>query len=251
MTIEGQSGTEGAPTRRGPASRGTGADESLTLALVPRLRHMLVHLQLAPGEPLHEARLAEQLGTSRTPVREALKLLASEGLVVLRRNRSAIAAPLAPEALVHLFEVEAAIEGIAAGLAAQRLTARELARLARLQRDMEGRHRAGDLTGYILLNQKIHSLIVAGAHNPALVETHAHLIGRLQRARNLALTVDGRVEESIREHREILAALEARDATAAEQLFRRHVERTGAIVAGICATLVLPRGRTRPRKVTQ
>ncbi|MEJ1160161.1 GntR family transcriptional regulator [Prosthecomicrobium sp. N25] len=220
---------------------------SLADQAVARLRDMIVYLELAPGAVLSEPWLVETLGASRTPVREALKLLAADGLVLLRRNRAAVVAPLDGEQLAHLFEVEAALESFAAGLAASRMSDAEIARLARLQSDMEARHARGDRVGYIRLNQKIHALIVAGAANPALAETHARLISRLQRARNVALTSVGRVEESIEEHRRILLALQARDAELARRLFAAHVGRTGDLLAAHCAAARVPARRARAK----
>jgi len=127
------------------------------------------------------------------------------------------------------------VESFAAGLAARRMSAADLDRLVRLQRAMEDSHARGDRIGYIRLNQKIHTLIVAGAANPALTDVYRRLIGRLQRARNVGLSTLGRVEESIAEHRQILAMLQARDADEVQRLFRIHVERTGDLVAAHCA----------------
>jgi DNA-binding GntR family transcriptional regulator len=228
------------------------APPSLADQAVNRLRDMIVFLELAPGETLSEPRLVEVLGASRTPVREALKLLAAEHLVLLRRNRAAVVAPLDGEELVHLFEVEAEVESFAAGLAATRMPTAEIDRLARLQVAMEQRHARGDRVGYIRLNQKIHSMIVAGSGNPALADVHARLIGRLQRARNVALSKIGRVEESIEEHRQILAALRNREPESARRLFKLHVERTGELVAADCAadrpTRTLPVTTTERRR---
>ena len=197
-----------------------------------RLRRDIVLGALAPGERLAEPELCERLGISRTPLREALKHLAAEGLVLLRRNRSAVVAPLDARALEGLFEASACIESYAAGLSATRMAAAELRRLHALQDRMEALRAAGELYGYFEINQRIHRLVVEGARNPALVEAHDLLIGRLARARYLALAAHGgRWEESIREHREILAALEARDAERARRLFEHHVGRTGELVA--------------------
>ncbi len=218
--------------------------ESLTDKAVARLRDMILYLELAPGSALSEPWLVERLGASRTPVREALKLLAADGLVILRRNRAAMVSPLDGVELAHLFEVETALESFAARLAAKRMSSAELARLAKLQVNMEERSARGDRVGYARLNRKIHSLIVAGAANPALSDAHARLIGRLQRARNLALTSVGRVEESIAEHRQILIALQERDSEAAERLFAAHVARTGELIAGLSAIVARSARRT-------
>jgi DNA-binding GntR family transcriptional regulator len=199
------------------------------------LRRKIVRGELAPGRRLSEPELCEMLGISRTPLREALKLLANEGLVTLRRNRSAIVAPLDPAALRCLFEAESCIESFAAGLAAERLTAAELKRLRTLQERMEKSQLRGDLDGYFYVNQQIHRLIVAGAKNPALCEAHDVLLGRLARARYMALAVQGRWEESILEHRRILSALESRDPEQSRDLFAHHIGRTGDIIAAYAA----------------
>lgn len=207
---------------------------------VDRLRDMIIYGELAPSARLIEPELSEKLGISRTPLREALKLLAADGLVMLRPNRNAIVAPLDAAELTHLFEAEGCIESFAARLAAERMTAADLRRLRGFQEKIEALQGAGALEEYFAINQKIHRLIVSSAKNPALVEAHDRLLGRLARARYFALGAQGRWKESVLEHREILAALEARDGKTAEHLFVHHVGRTGEVVAAACAS---PRAR--------
>ena len=105
-----------------------------------------------------EVELSGLLGVSRTPLREALKLLAAEGLVELRLNRSAVVAPVRCEEIAELFEAVSGIERIAAELAAVRMTARDLQRLRDLHERMERFHEAGELRDYFDLNQQIHEL---------------------------------------------------------------------------------------------
>ena len=197
------------------------------------LHRRIVRGQLAPGELLLEPALCEELGISRTPLREALKRLASEGLVVMPRNRRARVAPIDAQELEHLFEVEAGLESLAAVLAATRMTNAELKHLESLQERLERLLAKGDRNAYFELNQRIHGLIVAGAKNPVLEETHRGLLGRLERARYLALDRLGRWEESTEEHREILAALKARDGERAQRLLADHVQHTGDAIAAI------------------
>src|SRR5215204_4150458 len=110
-----------------------------------RLRTLIVRGDLAPGEPLMEVELSELLEVSRTPLREALKLLATEGLVELRLNRSAVVTPLRREEITELFEAVGGIERIAAELAAVRMTARDLRRLRGLHERMGRFHEGGEL----------------------------------------------------------------------------------------------------------
>jgi DNA-binding GntR family transcriptional regulator len=195
-----------------------------------RLRTLIVRGDLAPGEPLMEVELSELLDVSRTPLREALKLLAMEGLVELRLNRSAIVTPLRRDDITELFEAVSGIERIAAELAAARMTARDLRKLRDLHERMERFHEAGELRDYFDLNQKIHDFIVACARNNALKATHESLMARVERARFLALSSRARWDESVREHVEILQALENREGERAGKLLAHHVQRTGQVV---------------------
>ena len=196
-----------------------------------KLRTLIVRGDLSPGEPLLEVSLSEALGISRTPLREALKQLAAEGLVELQLNRSAVVAPLRRDELAELFEAVSGIERCAAELAAMRMTATDLDRLEALQGRIERHHGRGELRDYFEANQQIHSAIVGFARNSVLKASHDALLARAERARFFALSAVGRWDESVREHRQILAALKARDAERAGRLLSRHVRRTGEIVA--------------------
>lgn len=198
------------------------------------LQRMIVHGELAPGERIVEPALCNQLGISRTPLREALRMLASEGLVTTRRNRNAVVTLIDPQELEHLFEVEAGIESLAVGLAAERMTNTELKQLETLQARLEKLHEKGDRDAYFALNQRIHAQLVAGAKNPVLEETHRRLLGRLERARYLALDRLGRWQESTDEHRAILEALKTRDGERARRLLADHVQHTGEVIAALC-----------------
>jgi len=200
---------------------------------VNRLRTLIVRGALAPGEPLNEAELCEALGISRTPLREALKLLAAEGLVQLRPNRSGIVAPLLREQLDDLFEAVSIIERAAAELAAVRMTERDIEKLAALQDRLERYHGGGKLREYFELNQQIHALIVALSGNETLKATHQWLFARVERARFIALSRRGRWDQSVDEHRKILGHLKRRESEKAGKLLARHVQRTGRAVADL------------------
>jgi DNA-binding GntR family transcriptional regulator len=195
-----------------------------------RLRSLIIRGDLQPGESLVEADLCNALGVSRTPLREALKLLAAEGLIELRLNRSAIVAPIRREDIEELFEAVAGIERIGAELAATRMTAKDHGKLASLQERMERHHDAGELREYFELNQQIHLFILGCARNGALKSTHEALMARVERARLFALSSRERWDESVEEHRTILQALAARDADKAGRLLARHILRTGQVV---------------------
>ena len=192
-----------------------------------RMRAMIIRGELEPGSSMQETKLSDALGVSRTPLREAIKLLAAEGLVQLRPNRSPRIADIETDNILELFEALAGIERLAAELAAQRMTERELQRLRLLQARMENYHRDGKLDDYFAINGEIHGLIVRAARNAPLREAHETLLSRAERARYLALGAERRWSNSVEEHAAILAALEARDGEAAGRLLSAHVQRTG------------------------
>lgn len=195
-----------------------------------RLRKLIVRGDLQPGQQLNELTLSKVLGVSRTPLREALKLLAAEGVVELRLNRSAVVAPFRRTEIAELFEAVAGIERIAAELAAVRMTDREFQKLGLLQKRMERHYDAGELRHYFDLNQQIHAFIIACARNSMLKATHDSLMARVERARFFALSSKSRWDESVEEHRAIMQALATRDSDKAGRLLAHHVQRTGQVV---------------------
>jgi DNA-binding GntR family transcriptional regulator len=203
---------------------------SLHKEVIERLRDMIVEGELVPGDKIDEGVLCRQLGISRTPLREAIKVLASEDLIELRPNRGTRVAPITAEGVAELFEVVAGIERIAGELAAERMTEKDLERLAKLQDRMESLHDAGKRHEYFGLNQEVHNTIVALAGNSVLAATHGNLMVRVRRARYTAILSQERWDESVKEHAAILAALAARDSARAGALIFRHVAKTGEVV---------------------
>ena len=144
---------------------------ALHAAVAARLRDMVIEGELEPGARLNERVLCEQLKVSRTPLREAFKMLAGEGLVELLPNRGAVVARMGIEDIEAAFAVIAALEGLAGELAAQHITEAELAEIRALQFDMLASHSRRDLPGYFRANMRIHALINSAAKNPVLTET--------------------------------------------------------------------------------
>jgi DNA-binding GntR family transcriptional regulator len=206
-------------------------------AAADRLRHMIVSGELSPGEKLVEQTLGDLLGISRTPLRESLKLLATEGLIELVPNRGAYVTRLDVEEVHRLFEVAAGLERLGAELAAMRMTTPELEHLEKLQDELETEFRNQDMATYFTINQKIHQAIVAGSHNDVLVEYHRGLFTRIERARFGALKRHDRWEESVTEHRSILAALIGREREEAGRLMFEHVGHTEQTVTAAMQTI--------------
>ena len=136
--------------------------------VVSRLRHILMEGEIAPGARIPERDLCASLGISRTPLREALKVLAAEGIVVLLPNRGSRAAQLTQKDVNELFEVCEALEATAGELACPRITDAQLREIEVLQADMVGHYRARDLLSYYRCNRLIHESIVRAADNAVL-----------------------------------------------------------------------------------
>lgn len=225
-TNEGHRGLGERPRRRRIARW------SLHQEVTDRLRDMIVEGELVPGERIAEGQLCEEFGVSRTPLREALKVLASEGLVEPIPNRGSRVTPITPEEVEELFEVVSGIERLAGELTAARASDKDLSRLRDMQERMEGHHRSGKRREYYRINEQVHRAVVALADNSVLKATHDTLMMRVRRARYLAILSQDRWDESVREHIAILEALEARDSARTGELIRQHVRRTGEVVRG-------------------
>ena len=189
-----------------------------------RLRTMLVEGQIAPGAKLNERELAELLSVSRTPLREAIKMLASEGLVDLLPNRGAVAVRLSEADVRDSFELLAELEGLSGELAAQRISDDARNELRAKHFEMMACHVRGDLSGYYRLNAMIHAGISAAAANPVLSSTYAKVNARVQAMRFRTNQDEAKWRRAMAEHTQMLEALDARDGAALRALLKTHLE---------------------------
>jgi DNA-binding GntR family transcriptional regulator len=218
-----------APTRR----RANGSRRpNLHDTVVARLRDLIVEGILAPGARIAERQLCESLGVSRTPLREALKVLASEGLVELLPNRGARVARLDERDVEDMFQVMGALEALAGALACAHMTEAELAEIAALHYEMLAQYTRRKLPEYFRLNQAIHAAIVAAARNPILAATYQSLAGRIRRARYFANLSEERWRNAVEEHEAILQALQARDGARLARLLEDHLRNKSAVLRG-------------------
>lgn len=191
--------------------------------LADRLRHMIVEGELAPGEKLAEKELCEQFGVSRTPLREAMKVLATEGLLRLTPNRGCTVAKLTLADLDEAFPVMGALEALSGELACRHITDTQLARIEDLHARMLRKYEAGALSDYFKLNEQIHQAILEAARNPTLAQMQLGLSGRVRRARYMANMSPARWRQAVAEHEEILAALKAREGKRLAVLLKEHL----------------------------
>ncbi len=197
---------------------------SLHLELVERLRPLIIESEIAPGKKVPEKALCEQFSVSRTPMREALKVLAAEGLVRLEPNRGAWVTLITIEEVEEVFPVLAVLEGLSGELACAKITDEEIAGIRSLHDAMIQSYRDRDLATYFKLNQKIHLGILTAARNETLANSSMALSARMQRARYAANMSDERWSEAVDEHNEIMRALEARDGKMLASILSVHMK---------------------------
>jgi DNA-binding GntR family transcriptional regulator len=222
--------------------------ESLHDKVVARLRDMIVEGELAAGSRISERDLCLSFGISRTPLREALKVLAREGLIDLLPHRGARVAQLGPGDIEDMFQVMAALEALSGRLACERITDAELGEIRALHFEMLACHARRNLPDYFRLNQAIHEAILDAARNPVLAASYRSLAGRIRRARYMANMSDTRWREAVEEHAAILAALEARDGTRLARLLAEHLaHKSEAARQALTDGTPMPRARGRTR----
>jgi DNA-binding GntR family transcriptional regulator len=188
-----------------------------------RLRNRIFAHELPPGAWVDEQTLAEEFGISRTPLREALKVLAAEGLVQLKPRRGCYVAQLSEQDLDEIFPVMALLEGRCAQEATARATDGDLQRLAEIHEDLERYAATNDADRFFEANQVFHNALQDLAGNHWLT----HLIDETRKfiklTRRDSLNLEGRLRQSLAEHRAILAAVQQRDADAAGRLMHDHL----------------------------
>ena len=194
-----------------------------------RLRQRIVSHQLGAGSWIDEQALALEFGISRTPLREALKVLAAEGLVTMKLRRGAYVTEVSQRDLTEVFHLLGLLESDAAGTVALTADPRQLAELEALHRELESR--ADDRDRFFAANERFHTEVLAIAGNRWASQVVADLRKVMKLNRHHSLFKGGRLEASLREHAEIMAALKSRDADLARRLMRQHIA-NGEAAAG-------------------
>lgn len=196
-----------------------------------RLRTRIFAHELAPGAWIDEQALAQEYGISRTPLREALKVLASEGLVTLKPRRGCYVTELSEQDLDDMFPVMALLEGRCALEAAAKADDRDIARLEALHEQLEQHARSGDTDRFFEANQNFHTALHQLAGNRWLSQIITDTRKMLKLTRRDSLRLEGRLKQSLAEHRAILKALREHDGESAARLMHDHLLSGRAAVA--------------------
>lgn len=222
--------TPGAAAEVVPIRRASLHDE-----VVGRVRDMIVEGHLQEGTRIHEGRLCEQLGISRTPLREALKVLATEGLVDLWPNRGAIVRAVTPRDMRDMLRVLGQLEALAGELACVNASEADIAAIHDMHKRMMEHYAARNRMEYFKLNQAIHSAFVSLADNPTLQALHETLQARIKRIRYIGNDRDTQWHDAVDDHEKMVEALLRRDGPALGQVLRFHLERTWERVRNVLA----------------
>lgn len=216
-----------------------------------RLRQMLVEGRIAPGAKLNERELCEVLEVSRTPLREAIKMLAAEGLAELLPNRGAVAVSLSEDDVRHTFEVMGGLEALSGELAAQRITDSELAELRAMHYEMLACWTRRDLPGYYRMNARIHRAINAAAKNPVLSSTYDRVNARLHALRFRSNQDEEKWKTAVKEHEQMIDALARHDTKAMRAVLSAHLKNKLDVVLAQMREPVKPVRRGAKKKAAR
>lgn len=208
------------------------ADDGTTLPAViaEQLRELITQGALVAGTRLNERALGVELGVSRTPMREAFRLLAADGLIVQRPNRGAEVVALSEDDIRESFEVMSSLEALSGELACAHVTDAEIAEIRALTFEMLACHARRDLPNYYRINRAIHERIVRAARNRVLADVYDRLNRRIQHLRFRSNFDQEKWNRAARDHTRMVAALEARDGSELARVLRTHIQDKGHAV---------------------
>ena len=187
-----------------------------------RLRDLIVQGHFGPGQRINEVRLGQDLGVSRTPLREAIRTLSSEGLLELMPNRGAIVRSFSMREVIDMIEALSVIEQGCARLACERATEVEIQRFRNLHAEMVEKYDARERLTYFQLNQELHGMLVGLAENETLMSMHEDIQSRLKRIRFLGNDEPTVWAQAIADHGAMVEALTKRDSDALVAVLRSH-----------------------------
>ena len=216
------------------------AQPALYLEVAERLRQRIFSHELQAGAWIDEQALAEAYGISRTPLREALKVLASEGLVTLKPRRGCYVTELSERDLDDIFPLMALLEGRCAFEATRKATPADLKRLEKLHEALERHAASGDANRFFEINHEFHQALQQSSGNRWLKQVIDDLRNVLKLTRRDSLRLEGRLRQSLEEHRAILAAIRKGDAASAEALMHAHLLSGRAALAKMRAARAKP-----------
>lgn len=235
--------------------------DTLPRRIATELAHLIITGQLQPGRRLQETRLADQFHVSRAPIREAIKELERLGLAVKPARRGAQVLAVTPRDVKEIYEIKTMLEGLAARLAAERITTQELTRLKAIYQQMCRLSERGSRARYVDVSRQFHQAFIEASGNSRLVQIYEAMSRQIWWLGSMILSQSDRHRTSVQEHGEILDALAARDAKRAQTVTEDHVRRGGELffeqfllgrIGSVNpSTELVATSSTRPRRAAQ
>ena len=198
--------------------------ELLSQKVYRALKTEIIKGSLKPGTKLSEGKIAEQMGVSRTPVREALKELAAEGFVKMNPNQAVAVSNASVKDVQEVLQIRGVLEGLAARLATKTINEEEIKELEKYQKRMEQYTNKDDVLAFSEMDAEFHELILNICGNNRLIQIRKNLSDQAHRYRIRSLSVPGRLKYSLKEHQEIVEALKRKNAEQADRLSQKHIE---------------------------
>lgn len=198
--------------------------ELLSQKVYRALKTEIIKGSLKPGTKLSEGKIAEQMGVSRTPVREALKELAAEGFVKMNPNQAVVVSNASVEDVQEVLQIRGVLEGLAARLAAKLIRKEEIKELEKYIDQMEYYAKKNDSLSFSEIDAEFHEIILDICGNSRLVQIRKNLSDQAHRYRIRSLSIPGRLKYSLKEHKEILKALKRKDSEQADRLSQIHIK---------------------------
>ncbi len=207
-------------------------EKPLTLRerIVDFIKDSVVSGRLKPGERVPEQEIAENLGISRTPIREAFRQLESEGFISVTPRKGAVVSPITDKDVSEFYTIKSLLEGFAARTACEKLSPREIKKLENLNAQMKRCAEKGDIKGFFRLDNQFHDTFLKSCGNEKLCVLVHNLVQQFERFRVTALSVPGRMGDSVKQHDEIINAFRKSDAALVETLVRANAEKSGYIL---------------------
>ncbi len=206
--------------------------QTLREQIVSSLRESIIKGELSPGQKLTEPELADRLGISRTPIREAFRQLESEGFLTVIPRRGAVVSKITRKEIDEFYELKSLLEGYAARIAAEKINEKGIEKLRKINEQLIKLAEEGDIEAFFLKNEEFHRTFISYCGNEKLLEFREHVVQRFMRFRLEALAVPGRLMDSVKQHRTIIRALARKDGRLAEAVVLEHALLSGEELAG-------------------
>lgn len=204
--------------------------QTLREKILETIREAILRGALKPGEKVAEPELAERFGISRTPIREAFRQLESEGYLTVIPRKGAVVTALSERDVEEFYAIKSVLEGYAARMAATNLSSKDMERLEAINDRLEQLAKDGDVKTFFRVHNEFHELFIRAAGNEKLLELIGHLLMKFNRLRMASLSLPGRMEISVNEHKKILDAFRKNDGERANQLVSKTAAYGGQVL---------------------